>query len=284
MESMRPRPLLNRIDDSVLAVAGASIKLLEHRGVRIGCNKSAPQGHPYLDMDPRQIWARRYLSWRFLRGEGIEIGALHCPLPLYKGARARYVDFMSVEDARTHYPELAQFQLVTPDYIENGEDLPSIKAESQDFIVANHFIEHCEDPIKTIANLLRRVRKGGVLFLAVPMRDFTFDRTRTLTPLDHIISDYKLGADASRIAHYREWAEHVLHKQVGEIDDAVNDLLARHYSIHFHVWNFQTFHELLEVLRSDFKFPFDIVAAAEWRYNPFESVYVLRRNGDFLVS
>src|SRR6478735_3139573 len=40
---------------------------------------------------------RRLLLSRILRGEGIEIGALHHPLPTQAGVKVRYVDYKSRE-------------------------------------------------------------------------------------------------------------------------------------------------------------------------------------------
>ena len=44
---------------------------------------------------------------RELASYGIEIGALHHPLPVPPEARVRYVDRMPVSELRRQYPELA---------------------------------------------------------------------------------------------------------------------------------------------------------------------------------
>lgn len=261
----------------VLESVGNIVSALEQFGLRVGCNKNAPTGHPYRDVDPRQMWARKYLSWRFVRGEGLEIGALHFPLPLVGKTRAKYVDFMSVEAAREHYPELAGFDLVTPDFVENGEELPSIEAASQDFIIANHFIEHCENPIATIANFLTKLRSGGTLFMAVPMRDFTFDKSRELTTVDHLLEDFRNRPERSRLDHYRDWVRNVDHVGESWIEEAANKKMASGYSIHFHVWSFESFQKFLECLLQEVKLNFSVEAAVLWRYNPFEAVYVLKK-------
>lgn len=49
---------------------------------------------------------RTYLADRFLRGDGIEIGALHRPVPLPEGATVRYVDRLYTDDLRSEYNEL----------------------------------------------------------------------------------------------------------------------------------------------------------------------------------
>jgi hypothetical protein len=51
-------------------------------------------------------FTREEIAAAYLRGEGLEVGALHLPLKLPAEARARYVDRMTVEELRRHYPEL----------------------------------------------------------------------------------------------------------------------------------------------------------------------------------
>src|SRR3954451_19820653 len=109
---------------------------------------------------------RRDLANRSLKGDGIEIGALHKPLPVPAGTAVKYVDRMSVRDLRSHYPELAGWKLVEPDIVDNGETLATVPAGSVDFVIANHFIEHTEDPLGALANQLRVLKPGGVLYMA----------------------------------------------------------------------------------------------------------------------
>jgi len=250
---------------------------LEGLGLPIGKHKGPRTGHPYRDVDPRQMWARYYLSWRYIRGNGLEIGALHSPLPLFHGARSAYVDYIPLAEIRKHYPELEGFEIVTPDIIDNAEQLTKVASESQDYIIANHFIEHCENPIGTIQNLLTKLKPKGRIFMAVPMRDATFDRNREITPIEHILSDYLNGAEASRWSHYCDWAKHVANAPEGEIEKVAQDLVNRHYSIHYHVWNFQAFRELLNVVCHELHFPMRLVSATQWVFNPFESVYVMEK-------
>ena len=266
------------MDRLLLRIFGKILFVLDRIGIHIGRNNRPKTGHPYKDIDPRQMWARRYLSWRFLRGSGIEIGALHLPLPLYHGATVEYVDNLSVADAKKHYPELNDFDLVTPTYIENGELLPSVANGSRDFIVANHFIEHCENPISTLGVLLDKLRVGGKIFLAVPMRDFTFDRDRPLTALQHLINDYREGAAGSHKEHFREWVTYVEKVDGSQIENRAEKLDQEHYSIHFHVWNYGSFLEFLIAASKELKKPFEVVSAVAWKFNPFEAVYILRKD------
>jgi SAM-dependent methyltransferase len=99
---------------------------------------------------------------RFLSGDGIEIGALHEPLGVSNRARVRYVDRTSVAELRIHYPELSNLPLVPIDILDDGETLSSIGDDCVDFVIANHMLEHCEDPLGALSTFLRVVRPGGV--------------------------------------------------------------------------------------------------------------------------
>ena len=87
-----------------------------------------------------------------------------------------YVDRMAEDQLRGHYPELSDFPLVKVDVIDDGEKLSTFEPGSQDFIIANHFLEHTQDPIGTMARFLEVLRPRGILFMAVPDKRYTFDK------------------------------------------------------------------------------------------------------------
>src|SRR4028119_2450886 len=97
---------------------------------------------------------RLLLSCFYLQGQGLEVGALHEPLQLSAKANVKYVDRLSVTDLRRHYPELNSLKLVDVDIIDDGERLATIPNSSQDFVIANHMLEHCMNPIQTLQTFL----------------------------------------------------------------------------------------------------------------------------------
>jgi SAM-dependent methyltransferase len=250
-----------------------------------GAVKAAEQPAP---PPPTYLDARRVLAESFLFGEGIEIGPLHQPLAVPPHVQVRYLDRKRVEDLRSEYPELADWDLTEVDIVDDGESLATIAEGSQDFIVANHFLEHCEDPIGTIETHLGKLKPGGILFYAVPDKRHTFDFRRPVTPLDHMIADYEQDPALSRSGHYDEWTRLVVDEKspaVGTPEQAssekwaarrARELEAESYSIHMHVWTQAEFLRLLLDCRERFGGLFDIEAAARLG---IEFMVVLRKRG-----
>jgi predicted SAM-dependent methyltransferase len=186
--------------------------------------------------------ARAAVARLYIHGEGLEIGPLCRPLSLPAGTRARYVDRLSTAQLRDTYPGLNPVKV---DIVEDAERLPTIPEASQDFIVANHFLEHCEDPIRALQTMASRIKPGGVLFIAVPDADLTFDRDRRSTAYAHLMKDYTGGPLQSRAEHYREWVSVVEGLEAVAAENRTRALLDTNYSVHFHVWRWL---ELVESL------------------------------------
>lgn len=195
---------------------------------------------------------REAIAAHVLTGSGIEIGGLHNPLRVPRGVKVRYVDRMSVDDLRAQYPELQGKALTHVDIVDDGEKLTTLPDGSEDFIVANHFLEHCEDPLSALLAHQRVVRPGGVLFLCVPDKRYTFDLPRQLTSYEHILRDFREGPVWSRRDHVADWVRHVEHiADAREADRRVDELLAEGYSIHYHVWTLETLMDMILRARQD---------------------------------
>jgi predicted SAM-dependent methyltransferase len=225
--------------------------------------------------------ARIELANLFLRGYGLEIGALHLRTVLPPDARARYVDRMSVEDLRAHYPELVTLDLAPVEVVDDGERLETIPSESVDFIVANHFLEHCQDPIRTIETHLNKLRPGGTLFYAVPDKRYTFDYQRPRTSLQHLIDDHERGPGRSRSEHYLAWVNAGLVPDFKpstqqEVEEKAAELEAEDYSIHFHVWTQADLASLMFHIHERLG-NFEVEAI---RSRGIENIVVLRKHGD----
>ncbi len=204
--------------------------------------------------------ARKRISYKYLKGEGLEIGALHNPLSISEYAHVKYVDRLLSDELQKHYSDLNPAQMVTIDIIDNGETLSTVADDSLDFIIANHFLEHCENPIGTIRNQLKKIKAGGVIYYAIPEKTYTFDKERSLTEFDHLVEDDIKGTEISRKDHFYEWVNLVEKKQdPDEINARVSSLMTMNYSIHYHVWDSATIFQVLSKTNEYLGHPFSVV-------------------------
>lgn len=231
----------------------------------------------------RPLWNHTHLKdsrsrlRKYLTGTGIEIGALHNPMPVDRQrATVQYVDRMPLDEQRQHYPELSEASLVNPDIVASADALPMLADGSQDFIIANHLLEHLPDPIGALKEWHRVIRPGGILFLALPDKRQTFDIDRPRTTLEHLIADHLDGGAGSRLSHFEEYSRLVHHKIADDLTRDVEDLLKRDYSIHFHVWIPDDIAELLDHVRNAFGLKWKVVARSA-QPGADEFIYVLRK-------
>lgn len=184
-----------------------------------------------------------------LSGVGIDIGALHRPMVTHPGMKVTYVDRLTLDEMKAHYPELSEYPLKAPDIIDDAQHLWLIRKETCDFVIASHVIEHMSDPIGALKAWFRVLRRGGLLYLVVPDKRYIFDRDRPLTELQHLIEDHELGLEERQARdwyHFVEYAERV--DKVEGLEAAANaadDLVKRGYSIHYHCFTPESFHDLL---------------------------------------
>lgn len=188
---------------------------------------------------------RRIVSHMYLRGNGIEIGALLNPLSVPINTHVIYVDRETNTQLKQRFPEIAGKRLVTIQLIDNAETLDSIQNESQDFIITSHVIEHLENPLLAISNWFRVLKENGILYMVVPNKEETFDVNRPVTSVEHLYRDYKEGPQTSIRQHYEEWVYLEGNKSKEDVEREVDSLIEQNHNIHFHVWNPSAFFQLL---------------------------------------
>jgi SAM-dependent methyltransferase len=218
---------------------------------------------------------RKRLAHQYLRGHGIEFGALHLSLPLPLWTSVRYADVLTADELKVAFPDVTNVQ--PPDIVTDLETMSGIEDASEDFIVANHVLEHVEDPLGALASIGRVLRRSGIAFIALPDKRFTFDCDRAITPLDHIIRDHTEGPAWSRTDHYDEWIRCVdrlggdAHRQKAEL------MLAQRSNIHFHVWDYPAMMEMFAHVARVPQLGLEIEASV---LNGIEVVWILRKSGN----
>ena len=146
---------------------------------------------------------RERLAAKYLHGAGLEIGALHFPQKVPRGVVVKYVDYATREENIKKFPELQASSIVETDHIENGFELASIPEGSQDFIIANHVLEHAANPIRVLLNWGRLLKPEGVLMVTLPVAERCFDKGRRQTTLEHLVEDHRL-VEAGELRRFKE--------------------------------------------------------------------------------
>jgi SAM-dependent methyltransferase len=217
---------------------------------------------------------RAFFAASFCGGRGIEIGALHEPMPLPPESRVRYVDRLSVADLRNQYPELNDRDLVPVDIVDSGETLASLPDGLEDFVIAAQFIEHCRNPVRALANMLRVVRNQGFVLLTVPDKRYTFDKHRPITTHEHLLDECLNGTEHTLRGHFHDFLKTPDQEEGETLEGSVDALMARDYSIHYHVWDSDAFLQFLLFAKERFTLPFEIWVSFR---NGEELIVVLRK-------
>lgn len=224
------------------------------------------------------IWGhgrkRRRVAVTWLSGNGIEIGALNSPLPVPTAVRVTYLDRMNNKELLCQYPELSEKLLVPVDLVDDGETLPTIADGSQDFIIANHLLEHCENPIGALKAWLRVLKTGGIAYIAVPDKRFTFDFRRKTTDWAHVYRDYRMGPERPRKLHYMDWVKNIMELDDGDADAACAHIEQMRHSIHFHTWSGKSLRDYFISCRKILGFPFSM---QEFIRNGSEVIIILKK-------
>lgn len=192
----------------------------------------------------RVIQARRRRYANYLRGRGLEIGALGNPMPLPNASEVVYSDLLTPEQIDSMYPGSRH-----PDIVSDSESFPTVASEEFDFVVANHVLEHVTDPIGALAEWHRIIKPEGLLLISLPDKRYTFDATRPRTRLDHLIADHLSDANPQQrnLCHLVEWAEHVERLEPGSarFNEWIEAQQRNGFAVHNHVWILQDLVDLL---------------------------------------
>jgi SAM-dependent methyltransferase len=187
---------------------------------------------------------REYLSSQ-LHGQGIEFGAGNSPFPIPPTVKVLYADRSSV--AELHERKVFDSEVVPLDLLSDLEAMPGIDEGSLDFIIASHVIEHTTNPLLALKSAYLKLRSGGKFLIVIPDKAATFDRTRALTPLSHIIWDFEQPSRERDFEHYVDFFTHAF-PQPDPVAAALGPFEMNH-DIHFHTWTYESFGEMVSYAR-----------------------------------
>ncbi|MCP3931663.1 MAG: class I SAM-dependent methyltransferase [Bacteroidetes bacterium] len=243
---------------------------------------------------------RVYYSEKYLKGKGVELGALHSPLPFNKEqSHVSYADKYSKEKLIRLFPELIPIAetIVSVDILfdVNSHDFSIFKSHRYDFFIANHLIEHLINPIQFLENMNDVMAEGSILYLAVPDKDFTFDKNRKLTDVEHLWQEYKENENNLSLEHLNDFIvnitkDHMDPKRREEMYFKGDRIpfnwfkrkkiynLHKERSIHVHVWNQKSFDDFLHFSIKNLKLGFEIIDSSQSYKNEIhEMIYIIKK-------
>lgn len=234
MGASEQRNLVSGVSKSFSQIVAAA------KGVVAGIEARVEQ-IPQAITDEHNLQAADGRDWRSyfaskLSGRGLEIGPLHRPMVTHSKMQVEYIDRMTVDELREHYPELRDLPLVSPDLIGNAETMQGVADAEYDFLISAHVIEHMKNPLASLEQWCRIVKPGGKIYLIVPDKRRTFDRKRVRTTLEHIILDYRNPSSERDYEHFLDQAVHVNDQSGQGAIDFANEWVRTDYSIHFHTF------------------------------------------------
>lgn len=183
---------------------------------------------------------------------GVEIGAGDNPIPGFS-PRPIYVDCVKESERKPARADVFGHACALP-----------FHSNSLDYVASSHVLERVANPVAAFAEWYRVLRPGGIIYLVVPNRLATWDHTRALTPVDHMLDDYVKGTtacDASHIDDFvydMDWSRFQPDTPADEIPGARASLARRMHeavdrgeeiNIPFHTFQPATVRKLVETLR-----------------------------------
>jgi hypothetical protein len=124
--------------------------------------------------------------------------------------------------------------------------------------------------------MYKKLRKNGVLYMAIPDKRYTFDHARPLTDYAHLLEEHQDKTKQKfRNTHTLEYVELGDDEHKGQnVEERTKELLDSGYRIHYHVWAQKQMTEMFTRLAEDFKIDFEIEALLK---NHHEVIYILRK-------
>jgi methyltransferase family protein len=148
---------------------------------------------------------------------GLEIGAMDLPFVESGEGNCDFADFRTTDELREEAGRIAghnpEFVIDVTYNLRHGyEDI----TRTYDWIAASHVVEHVPDLISWFDNLHSKLKEGGVLFLVVPDKRFTFDYHRNTTNLADVVSAHQ---QKLRTPSFRQVFDHYFYT-TNQIDPA----------------------------------------------------------------
>jgi SAM-dependent methyltransferase len=155
-------------------------------------------------------------------------------------------------------------------YLLDIVDLSPIESNRYEFILCSHVLEHVANPLKALSEMLRVLKKGGILLLLVPTKNNPYDYARQVTPFAHILKDYQDQVKEDDLTHLDEIIKLSLDPSSKDYEKLKQRSLDnyRNRTLHQHVFDARTVKEAigyfgLDIMSIEEAPPYHIIALAK---------------------
>jgi hypothetical protein len=232
--------------------------------------------------------------------EGLEIGPLDRPVLSKNKYNVLYVDHAGREELirkytwsatdETLYPE----RIVAVDFVWSGGTLASCLPEQRrfDYCLASHVIEHVPDILGWLRELAGVLREQGIVSLAIPDKERTFDHARATSRPADLVEAFirRLKAPSARhvfdhITSVSPYGQPAQPPSAALIDEALQHATAaetagRYLDVHCYVFTQQSFHEVFECIARTGLLPFRLRRFFPTRAGANEFIVSLEKSTD----
>jgi SAM-dependent methyltransferase len=225
-------------------------------------------------------WLENQYLRQYLRGRGMEVGALWRRFPVHPSARVWYVDHAGVEDLKRQHADL-QADIFWPDVLADAVELP-VAPGSLDFLIASHVLEHLPFTLQALKAWYLALAPGGVLLVKVPDKRYSFDKRRDRTPLAKLKAEFERPESFDWLGRYLDWVQKVDGRTATEeeLRVAVPGLQSGEFNIHYQVWIDEDLFELVRFTQREWGFDWKLVARFKARFYRKEALVLLRRKSE----
>jgi SAM-dependent methyltransferase len=238
----------------------------------------------------------------------IEIGASNAPTFQKKESNIFFMDWFSYEELFKEFehtrPERAK-KLVDVDFVIKDNNFSNHIDEQFDLVIANHVVEHIPDLIRWFAQVKKILKPDGFLFLAIPHKEYTFDKIKPISTTVNLLECYDKELTAptlyqvfEHIHLYRPikgkdvWNnnyQHLLEKPRFSIKEsmkrAIHETTTKPYvDVHCHVFTTESWQTLIKELHQLDKLYFKIISVRDVYHdgNEFFSIMTIAESSNKL--
>ena len=219
---------------------------------------------------------RAAIAATYLAGKGVEIGAFTQPTDLPPDLQVIFFDRFPAKRLRELYDERWCRPMMEPDVVGDAQTLDGLADAAFDFLVANHVLEHLEDPIAFLKRVSETLARGGRAMIAIPDRRYGADSKRVPTSFDHLVEDHECGAERSRLGHYLEAA--TIEGLDGEAAQTYAAAVPPDTTVlHYHVWDAEEFVAFLHAAIARYALPLSLIYTSATVH---EITVILEKSGE----